>query len=49
MVLDNLTFGVAVTLAGMGGTLVCLLCISFIIDLVKKIFPYKESNEKEGV
>lgn len=48
MDMDNVTFGLTVTLAGMGGTIICLWLISLIIDLIKKIFPYKETKEKEA-
>jgi hypothetical protein len=47
MELDNVTFGLTVTLIGMGGTVFSLWLLSILIDLIKKIFPYKESKETE--
>jgi len=37
--MDNTTFGITVTLVGMGGTLLTLWIISLMIVLLKKIFP----------
>ena len=37
--MDNTTFGMTVTLVGMGGTLLTLWIISLMIVLLKKIFP----------
>ena len=37
--MDNATFGMTVTLVGMGGTLLTLWLISVMIVLLKKIFP----------
>lgn len=36
--MDNLTFGLSMTVVGMGGTLVSLLVLTFIIWILKKIF-----------
>lgn len=44
--MDNLTFGITVTVVGMGGTIFSLWVLSLLIDLMKKIFPYKDSEEK---
>ena len=46
--MDNLTFGITVTVVGMGGTIFSLWVLSLLIDLLKKIFPYKESDEKRA-
>jgi hypothetical protein len=46
--MDNLTFGFTVAVVGMGGTILSLWLLSLMIDLLKKIFPYKESEEKGG-
>ncbi|MBN2533409.1 MAG: OadG family protein [Spirochaetales bacterium] len=48
MELNNAAFGFAVTIVGMGGTMICLWILSLIIDIIKKIFPYKEAKEKES-
>jgi hypothetical protein len=45
--IDKITFGLTVTVVGMGGTIFCLWILSLLIDILKKIFPYKESEEKE--
>jgi hypothetical protein len=45
--MDNFTFGLSVTIVGMGGTIFSLWGLSLIIDLLKKVFPYRESEEKE--
>jgi|APMed6443717190_1056831.scaffolds.fasta_scaffold1069119_1 hypothetical protein len=37
--MDNVTFGMTVTLVGMGGTLLTLWLISVLIVLLKKVFP----------
>lgn len=42
--MDNITFGITVTIVGMGGTITCLWLLSLLIDLLKKIFPYKETE-----
>jgi hypothetical protein len=39
--MDNWTFGLTVTLIGMGGTMLVLWCLSLLILLLKKIFPYR--------
>jgi hypothetical protein len=43
--MDNTSFGITVTLVGMGGTLLTLWLISVMIVLLKKIFPLAD-NEK---
>jgi hypothetical protein len=37
--MDNLTLGVALAVLGMGGTLLTLLLISFVVDVLKRLFP----------
>jgi Oxaloacetate decarboxylase, gamma chain len=49
--MDNATFGMTVTLVGMGGTLLTLWLISLMIVLLKKIFPLTENenaNKTDG-
>ena len=42
--MDNATFGMTVTLVGMGGTLLTLWLISLMIVLLKKIFPPTDND-----
>ncbi len=42
--MDNETFGMTVTLVGMGGTLLTLWLISLMIVLLKKIFPLTDNE-----
>jgi len=44
--MDNLTFGITMTVVGMGATLVSLWFLTLVITLLKKIFPYREEAEK---
>jgi Na+-transporting methylmalonyl-CoA/oxaloacetate decarboxylase gamma subunit len=39
MAMDNLTFGLTLTILGMTGTLVSLWVLSLLISGVKKIYP----------
>lgn len=45
--MDNWTFGVTMLVVGMGGTLLTLGIMSVIIELLKKIFPYKKEEEEQ--
>ena len=42
--MDNATFGMTVTLVGMGGTLLTLWLISLLVVLLKKIFPLRDNE-----
>jgi hypothetical protein len=42
--MDNVSFGVAVTVVGMGGTLLTLWMTSVIVTLLKKLFPVGEAD-----
>jgi hypothetical protein len=42
--MDNATFGITVTVVGMGGTLLTLWLISLMVVLLKKIFPFAEGE-----
>lgn len=48
--MDIWTFGFTVALIGMGGTMLVLWCMSLLILLLKKIFPYRaeDSASKKG-
>ena len=48
MEMDNVTFGVTMLVAGMGGTLVTLGLLSLMMMALGKLFPYKEEDGKEG-
>jgi len=45
MKMDNWTFGVTMLVVGMGGTVLTLWILSLIMDLLKKLFPYKKEAE----
>jgi hypothetical protein len=40
------TFGLTMLVVGMGGTIVTLIVFSFIMGLLKKVFPYKKEEEQ---
>ncbi|MHC1745471.1 MAG: OadG-related small transporter subunit [Syntrophobacteraceae bacterium] len=42
------TYGLVITVVGMGGTLLSLWFITFVVGLLKKVFPYREEQEKNG-
>jgi hypothetical protein len=42
--MDKWTFGFTMLIVGMGGTICTLILFSFVMYILKKIFPYK----KEG-
>ena len=46
--MDKFTNGLVITLVGMGGTLVSLYLIILVVQLLKKILPYREADEKHG-
>jgi hypothetical protein len=48
--MDIWMFGWTVALIGMGGTMLVLWCLSLLILLLKKIFPYQsdESASRKG-
>jgi hypothetical protein len=39
--MDNWTFGWTLALVGMAGTMLVLWCLSLLILLLKKLFPYQ--------
>ena len=43
--MDKLMYGLVVTVVGMGGTLLSLCVITSAIHLLKRMFPYRESDE----
>ncbi|MBN2041365.1 MAG: hypothetical protein JW864_15095 [Spirochaetes bacterium] len=46
--IDKWTFGLTMLVTGMGGTLLTLLFFSFLIYLLKCVFPYKKEEEIKG-
>jgi hypothetical protein len=49
MDMDNVTYGLTMTILGMGGTIVSLWIISLAMNLLKRLFPYEpEQKEKTG-
>lgn len=44
--MDTLAVGLAITIIGMGGTLVSLWLLTVCISLLKRIVPYRESSEE---
>jgi len=43
--MDKWIFGITMLVAGMGGTIATLALFSFIMMVLKKIFPYKQDEE----
>lgn len=42
--MEELYFGLSMAVIGMGGTLFSLWILSLIMNLLKKIFPYRKSE-----
>ncbi len=45
--MDNLTFGITMTVIGMGGTLLSLCILSLLISALKKAFPVETKDSQE--
>jgi len=45
---EKYTYGLVITVMGMGGTLVSLWFITLVIGFLKKLLPYREEQEKNG-
>lgn len=45
--MDDITYGLTMTILGMGGTLVSLWIISLAMNILKKFFPYQPAEEKK--
>jgi Na+-transporting methylmalonyl-CoA/oxaloacetate decarboxylase gamma subunit len=41
-------FGLTMTIAGMGVTFITLYILTLVIQLMDRIFPYKEEKKDEG-
>jgi len=47
--MDNITYGLTMTILGMGGTIASLWVISLAMNLLKRLFPYvPEKKEQTG-
>ncbi|WP_153307222.1 OadG family protein [Syntrophobacter fumaroxidans] len=46
--MDTLTYGLVITLVGMGGTILGLYFIVLFVELVKRLFPYREEEGQKG-
>ncbi len=47
--MNNLSYGLVLTFVGMGGTLVSLWLIILVVSLLKRLFPYMDSeNHTKG-
>lgn len=45
MDMENSTFGITMIVVGMGGTLLTLWILSLLMNVLKKIFPYRKEEE----
>ena len=45
--MDNLSFGLTMTVVGVGGTFLTLWVLSLVVDLLKKVFPLQAPDEAE--
>ena len=43
--MENLEFGLTMTVVGMGGTLIILYLISLVVNVLNKIIPYREEGK----
>lgn len=46
--MDIFTYGFVITVVGMGGTLLSLWLLILTIQLLKKLFPYHETDDACG-
>ena len=45
--MDNLSTGVVIMLVGMGGTLASLFGLTLMINLLKRLMPYREETGRD--
>jgi len=45
--MDNLSFGLTMTVVGVGGTFLTLWVLGLVVDLLKKAFPLQAQDEAE--
>ena len=43
--MDNLSFGLTMTVVGVGGTFLTLWVLSLLVDLLKKVFPLQAQDD----
>ncbi len=43
--MEDLEFGLTMTVVGMGGTLIILYLISLVVNVLNKIIPYREEEK----
>lgn len=46
--MEKFTHGFVITLIGMGGTLLSLWFLTLAVNLLKRLFPYREVEDKHG-
>jgi Na+-transporting methylmalonyl-CoA/oxaloacetate decarboxylase gamma subunit len=46
--MDNVTYGITMTVLGMGGTIVSLWIISLAMNILKRLFPHQAEKKEEG-
>lgn len=46
--MDKWTFGLTLMIVGIGGTFLTLWVLSFVVDLLKKLFPLKSGEGTPG-
>lgn len=46
--MNDLGFGLALLVVGMGGTLLSLWILSLLVLLLKRVFPYEEVKKADG-
>jgi hypothetical protein len=46
--MDNLTYGLVITFVGTVGTLASLLLLVLVVNLLKRILPYRETDEEKS-
>jgi len=45
--MDNFTTGIVITVVGIVVTLLTLYILMLVINILNKMFPYKQENEKK--
>ena len=45
--MDNWSFGITMTVVGMGGTLLSLSIFSLTMSILKRLFPYEAEEESQ--
>jgi Na+-transporting methylmalonyl-CoA/oxaloacetate decarboxylase gamma subunit len=45
--MDKFAYGLIITIVGMGGTLFSLMLLISAIQIMKRLFPYREEEERK--